>query len=302
MAESGRRPSDVDAVVRRAAMGACSRGWFVFPVRAGGKEPRPGLSWPRAATGDPGRLALARWRPGENYGIAAKPSGLVVVDLDQPKPGYEFPPGWRGESGVSDGADVLAVLAERAGVRAWPLTFTVATPSGGRHLYFAAPPGRPIGNKPLGPLIDVRGGGAGDGGYVLGPGSVLPGGEYAVIDDQPPAPLPEWIADLLDPPPVLRRPQAVELGGPGGSRYAESALRAELHKVLTAAPGSRNNTLHTAAFSLGQLVEAGALPAGRVEALLSEAGERAGLPSGEVARTVASGIESGRSHPRGGNA
>ncbi len=100
---------------------------------------------------------------------------------------------------------MLAVLAERAGATTWPLTFTVATPSGGRHLYFTAPAGRAIGNKPLGPLIDVRGGGDGNGGYVLGPGSVLNGRAYEVIDDQEPEPLPGWIADLLDPP----RPEPV---------------------------------------------------------------------------------------------
>ena len=73
--------------------------------------------------------------------------------------GGDLPVG-RDEAGVNEGADVLSVLAERAGVTMWPLTFTVATPSGGRHLYFTAPAGRPIGNRPLGPLVDVRGGGA----------------------------------------------------------------------------------------------------------------------------------------------
>ena len=197
------RDPQLDATVRRTAIAAAERGWCVFPTRPGGKEPRRGLSWSRAATADLAALERAQWRPGENYGIAAKPSGLVIIDLDQPKPGYEFPPRWqywRGERGVVDGRDVLAVLAAQAGAGEWPHTFTVATPSGGAHLYYLAPAGRSIGNKPLGPMIDVRGGGDGDGGYVLGPGSILADRAYEITDSRAAVPLPGWIADLLDPP------------------------------------------------------------------------------------------------------
>ena len=162
------RDAAVDGSVRRAALAAAERGWYVFPTRPDGKEPRPGTSWPRVATCSPTMIARCRWRPGENYGIAAKPSGLVIIDLDR-KPGYEFPPGWREMAGVVDGADVLAVLADRAGAD-WPTTYAVDTPSGGRHLYYLAPRGRDIGNRPLGRLIDIRGGGKGDGGYVSAAG------------------------------------------------------------------------------------------------------------------------------------
>ena len=286
---TGARDAVTDAAVRRAAMAACSRGWFVFPTRPDGKEPRAGLSWPRAAAGDPARLAGARWRPGENYGVAAKPSGLVIVDLDEPKPGYEFPPGWRELAGLGDGGDVLAVLAERAGVTAWPCTFEVATPSGGRHLYFAAPAGRPIGNKPLGPLIDVRGGGRGDGGYVLGPGSVLNGREYDVIDGQDPAPLPGWIADLLDPP----RPQgAREPAQPAARPGDQVATRLDglISAVLGAQPGERNNVLHWAACRAAEMIALGQLGEDQVFDSLGKAAAYAGLDDGEARRTIASAL------------
>src|ERR1039458_3552312 len=89
-----------------------------------------------AASGihSPEAVRRAHWRPREGYGVAAKPSGLVILDVDIWKPDYELPPEWRSETGISDGADVLAVLAERAG-QDWPTTFTVRTPSGGQHLY-----------------------------------------------------------------------------------------------------------------------------------------------------------------------
>jgi hypothetical protein len=280
---------DGTSAIRAAAMRAAERGWWVFPTRPGGKEPRPGLSWPQAATGDPARLARATWRPGENYGIAAKPSGLVIIDLDCPKPGYELPPEWRGESGVIDGRDVLTVLTERCGATSWPHTFAVSTPSGGLHLYYVAPPGRPIGNKPLGPLIDVRGGGDGNGGYVLGPGSILNGRAYEIVDDAEPQPLPAWIADLLDPPrrgPVTS-PRPVD--GPRGDRVA-ARLDGLMAAVADANPGERNNTLHWAACRAAEMIAAGQLTADQVHDSLGWAAGRAGLDDGEAWRTIASAL------------
>ena len=207
------RDALTDACVRHAAVEAAERGWYTFPTRPGGKEPRRGLAWPEAATCDPARVGNARWQPGENYGVAAKRSGLIILDTDMPKPGYQFPPEWQAEPGIRDGKDVLATLAERAG-QPWPVTYTVQTPSGGWHLYYIAPTGRAIGNRPLGPLIDVRGGGESNGGYVIGPGSVLNGRAYEVVDGQDPQPLPAWIADLLDP----RRGQSAPGAWPASPR------------------------------------------------------------------------------------
>lgn len=283
---------DVSAI-RAAAVRAAERGWRVFPTRPGGKEPREGLKWPQAATGDPVMVARCSWQPGENYGVAAKRSGLVIIDLDCPKPGYELPPEWRGVPGVVDGADVLVTLADRAGVTNWPHTFTVATPSGGRHLYFTAPPGRPIGNKPLGPLIDVRGGGDGNGGYVLGPGSVLVGRMYEVIDDLDPAPLPGWIADLLDPPHAkahIGAQSGTVVPVPGRGDRVASRLVGLVAAVLGAKEGERNNTLHWAACRAAEMVAAGQLTEDQVHDSLGQAAARAGLDHGEAWRTIASAL------------
>ncbi len=282
-----------DACVRRAAVRAAERGYYVFPTRPGGKEPRKGLSWPAAATCDPVAAGNAHWLPGENYGIAAKLSGLVILDLDMPKAGYQFPPEWQAEPSIRDGKDVLAALCERAG-QPWPATCTVATPAGGWHLYYTAPAGRAIGNRPLGPLIDVRGGGTSNGGYVLGPGSILGGRTYEVTDGQDPAALPGWIADLLDPPAGATRsaPRAGLATPAAGSAYGR--LRGLVAFVLEGTPGDRNGRLHWAACRGARLVAAGYYDRDTVERVLVEAALRAGLRGGEIEarRTIASGMRS----------
>jgi hypothetical protein len=104
---------------------------------------------------------------------------LLVVDLDQPKPGAAVPPYWQSIGGVADGSDVLAVLAEHAG-RPFPAdTYTVHTGRGGTHLYFARPAAIRLGNSAgdrggLGWLIDSRGGG----GYIVAAGSTVDGRPY----------------------------------------------------------------------------------------------------------------------------
>jgi hypothetical protein len=298
-------PRDVltDACVRHAAVEAVERGWFVFPTRPDGKEPRRGLSWPHAGCGDLVQLGRARWYPGENYGVSAKLSGLVMLDLDKPKPGYQMSArwrqdGWLDEPGITDGWDVLAALAERNGGTGWPCTFTVLTPSGGAHLYYLAPAGRSIGNKPLGPMIDVRGGGDGDGGYVLGPGSVLGGRKYEIADDQDLVPLPGWIADLLDPP---RREDHVVHRGEDHAGHQGDCVSARLDgliaTVLDAVQGERNNALHWSACRAAEMAGAGQLTEDQVHDALGRAAACAGLDEDEARRTIASALRHARSRP-----
>jgi hypothetical protein len=242
------------------------------------------------ATADLAALERARWRPGENYGIAAKPSGLVVIDLDQPKPGYELPGRWcewLDEPGIRDGRDVLAILADRAR-EGWPHTFTVTTPSGGTHLYYLASPGRGIGNKPLGPMIDIRGGGDGDGGYVVGPGSALGSRTYEITDDRDAVPLPGWIADLLDPPKRADMPPGRAETGADGRVAAR--LDGLIATVLDAVQGERNNVLHWAACRAAEMVAAGQLTEDQVHDSLGRAAACVGLDDGEAARTIVSAL------------
>ena len=93
----------------------------------------------------------------------------------------------------------------------------------------------------------------------------------------------------------LRNPE-----GPASdpAAYARKALESETGKVMTAAPGTRNNVLNAAAFALGQLVAGGGLTRDTVEASLMAAAAANGLSRGEAAQTIRSGIEAGLKEPR----
>jgi hypothetical protein len=69
----------------------------------------------------------------------------------------------------------------------------VLTPSLGVHVYFAYD-GDDI-HPAVGwrPFVDIRAAGS----YVVSAGSVTDVGVYEVIDDRDPAPLPDWLRDLL---------------------------------------------------------------------------------------------------------
>jgi hypothetical protein len=282
-----------------AATALAERGWHVFPCAPGGKRPALREDWEHRATTDTARIARC-WATGAfNIGIACGPSRLVVIDLDRPKPGQQPPPDWADEPGITDGADVLATLCERHR-QPWPAdTFTVRTASGGIHLYFTAPDGAHLRNTAgrLGWLIDTRA----TGGYVIAPGSSIDGRPYTILNPEPPAPLPAWLAALLtDPDPLPPDVAALpgDLDGEHAAGYAMSALRGEVQRVLDAKEGMRNDTLNAAAFALGQLTAAGILPATLAWRALMTAARTAGLPDREAARTIGSGLASGSRKPR----
>lgn len=306
-----------------AALAAAGRGWAVFPIRPNRKTP-PALhgesacdgrgvcsaghqGWEQRATTDEDTIRGC-WRTGDfNVGIACGPSGLLVIDLDLPKPDRPMPPEWRAD-GCETGEDVLAVLAERAD-EPFPIeTFTVVSPSGSRHLYFVRPAGADLHNtagrhgRGLGPLIDTRG----IGGYVVAAGSIVGGAPYRIAYDTTPMPLPAWLTEALSRPEPTATPSTANVDEMLAqvrrrSAYAASALRNALDQLLATRDG-RNNALNTAAYSLGRLVGAGLLPRELVEQALTDAACAIGLdrdpPAGQVARTIRSGLDAGERAPR----
>ena len=300
---------DRDATLLTAALAAAARGWPVFPVVPGGKAPLV-RSWPTRATCDPMCIEQSWAGRVANVGIACGPAGLVVLDLDVDR-----------EAGSSDvltrdpdtrdsdtrdpdtrpGSGAASLSALAAG-RPVPSTYTVSTPSGGRHLYFAAPAEVGLRNtaSTLGPKIDTRA----HGGYVLAAGSRTPAGIYRAPDHAAAvAPLPDWLgAALMPPAPDQVSTPTLPAGTGRRARYVDAAVRAELDRVRRAEPGTRNHTLFVAAAALGQLVAAGALDPTQVTTALravAAAHVSAGAYSHQQGdQTIASGLRAGATRPR----
>jgi hypothetical protein len=287
------------AALHAAALAAAERGWHVFPLVPGTKRPAV-RAWQQRATTDPDRITRC-WATGPyNVAIACGPSGLLVIDLDAAKPGEQAPEPWAAAD-ACNGLDVLALVCAEAGQPVPCDTYTVTTPSGGAHLYFAAPAGSGLRNTAgtaLGWKIDTRA----HGGYVVAAGSALTSpasGSYAVLRDREPALLPPWMFQHLAGPPLPpQRPMPVPVEDVRVSTYLRAALDHEAARVLAAPQGRRNHALYTAAVALGQLVAGGALTAEQVVGVLEHAAQAAGLTSQEVPRTIASGLRAGARRPR----
>jgi hypothetical protein len=279
--------------VLAAALAAAERGWRVFPLVPGAKRPAV-RGWEARATTDPDRIRRC-WGSGPyGIGVACGPSGLLVVDLDMPKTDDTEP--------AATGADVLARLAARHGQPYPDATYTVATGSGGRHLYFTAPGGRTWRNTAgrLGPLIDTRAGG----GYVVGAGSTVDSRPYEAVTDTDPAPLPDWLAGLLEPPaapPVPAGPVRIDTGRHGA--YVAAAIRAEVARIRDE-PDDHNHALYIAACALGQLAAGGAITESDVRSVLMDAfaAHIAAEPhhhnEREAHTTISSGLKAGAKRPR----
>jgi hypothetical protein len=288
-----------------AALACARRGWPVFPLLKGGKRPAI-TNWEQRATTDPDRIR-ACWSRGEwNIGLATGPAGLVVVDLDRPKGGQER---FNDDGSIYTGAvgyDALA--AEADGASGLGETFTVATPSGGWHLYFAHPEGvAPLRNtaSTLAYLVDTRT----HGGYVVAPGSRTDAGAYTAIHKHDPLSLPAWLAARLAPAPrpahapgsavsAAARLARSERRTGRLAAYVAAAIDRETTAVASTAAGGRNHRLYCAAVALGQLTASGYLTAAEATEPLTLAARTAGLEDLETARTIASGLTAGARNPR----
>jgi hypothetical protein len=286
---------------------------YVHPLLVGGKEPRWG-DWESKATVDPDVIRRTWSRAPFNVGIACGPSGLVVVDLDLVHEDQELPTDLVA-AGVVDGESMLRHLAAQAGVKLEP-TMTVRTRSGGLHRVHRAPLGADVRNSAgtVAPCVDIRAAG----GYVVGIGSVVAGGTYRLECSAPPAPLPDWLLELIqaaaasrakqagDGRLVVERLRSVSRSGSREQRWARGILASECADLAAMAPqNGRNARLNLAAYRAGQLVGAGLLDLGEAEeALLSTAracgvGTSSARPyAREVDKTVASGLAAGVTRPR----
>ena len=136
------------------AFSLARHGFHVFPVS---RRKIPLVkAWESAATTDPEQIATW-WTldyPDALIGYACGASGVVVADLDVDKP---YPDGHK-LAGQSKGAGLVNLAT--AGLEPPPTPLQYETPSGGRHLVYAAPEGRALTIAQDHPVagVDVRAG------------------------------------------------------------------------------------------------------------------------------------------------
>lgn len=230
-------------------------GLHCFPLDPGDKRPFTyqgrRMKWGEHATAD--QETLKQWFtawPDANYGVAARPSNLLIIDCDMGRdkdtgakrplpPRFDVP-------GVECGEDLLAEMTIQMGVP-FPLeTLTVRTPKGGAHYYFANSTGDLMSQAPIMQhWIDIRSNGGEKGGYVVGPGSTVDGRRYTVAMPPPIAPAPSWLVDMCryrEPSP--RQPSPPR---PSGLRSGTGKLDPLVNHFYASLPGNQSNALYWAA-------------------------------------------------------
>ncbi len=288
------RASNPPPRLMRVALEAAHAGHVVFPLWPRNKKPAL-RDWESTATGDEDKIRGWWSAVSYNVGIATGPSGLHVVDLDDGH-GHEPPPEW---PQARDGRDVLVHLAEAAGQPYPGDTYTVATPTGGLHLYFRAPDEPTLRSTVarLGWRVDTRGAG----GYIVAAGSVRPEGYYRVMNRAEIAPLPLWLVEALTPP-SSPAPLGLDLPAGQASAYVAAVVEGETDAVALATTGSRHNTLLRAAGRLGRLIGGGELDEHTARNALHAAAQRHvghdGFTEREADTTIRDGLAWGIARPR----
>lgn len=147
------------------ALALAKRGFRVFPLEPDGRVPAI-TRWPERATTDPAtierwwRCPIMGWEADWGVGVATG-GDLVVVDLDV-----------KNENNGVRAFEAMALMYGGA-----PATLRVRTPSGGLHLYFRTEQQFRNSASKIAPGVDIRG----EGGYVVGPGTVIGGKTYEIL-------------------------------------------------------------------------------------------------------------------------
>ena len=254
-------------------------GWPVFPLRPNTKHPATTHGLNDAST-DP-TIIRGWWERNKaaNIGIALPPD-VVAVDIDV--------------KGVDGHATMHELAAQHGGL---PDTYTVETPTGGRHLYFKKSPAIRVKNRVgIRPGIDVRA----HGGYLVAPPSTIDGRDYRRIGADAMADCPQWLLDVLTeekktPASPATPPQAMH--STARDAYSQRALERATSEVLAVGEGGRNDVLNSTTYGLARLSAAGRLDWGQVAATIERAALAAGLEPGEVRRTLESAQAAGMASP-----
>jgi hypothetical protein len=287
----------------------------------------------RAGTTDPNRITTW-WRrePKAVPGVAAGPSGLVLVDIDAH--GGQHPPAlatgllpgidliaepiprgaWENLARFRDGRDSLTLLARiRGGPHPWPSgpehqPVTAATPSGGAHLWYQAPASElrqaladPQGRYGLAWQVDLKAGWS----YGIAPGATTTAGTYQIRGGDPARPgrMPSWLAAeirrVTKPRPAVPADLPVLLprqGGRGPAAYLTTVISRGAVELAGMSDG-RQRALSALAYQAGGLLHWSGVDSTEVTGRLIDAGICCGLSPSLAARIVTRAIANGLARP-----
>lgn len=266
---------------KRFSEGA-SFGFRVFPIRPRGKI--PAVSWTNFKQQAASSELISEWDASEcNVGVICGPaSGIAVIDIDSPEAQSFY--------------EALEL----------PATPCVKTAKG-FHYYYRYPV-EGVRNRVgvEGMQIDVRG----DGGYVVGAGSVHESGilyEWVCSPNEVVlAEMPETLLNLVgnSPPAHAKHPKCIPALAADTSTEAnrftwilEQRIAEKIERLEKAKEGHRNDTLFKVAVSLANDVAGARANWGVYAARLRLEAVKLGLAEEEVDRTLASAWRNGSSKP-----
>lgn len=251
-------------------------GYWIFPLVENTKIPPEGMHWRVMASTDLDEIRSWYSKfPRDNVGIDCEKSGLLVIDLDS-----------------ENAADHWDEIWDDHEYRSWDDgRYPVVETRRGWHVYFRQPRGAAIGNPRqhrLGEKIDVKG----DGGMVVGPGSVIDGHDYAVVaGDLARVPVcPAWLVPKLTPAAragvtPFQQNRLRNRGGKVTGWGAKHLVKVATSAIANAPEGHRNDRLNEWAYKLRD-VESDQDIADE----LLRAAVAAGLPVSEARTTIRSGL------------
>ena len=298
------KPIDQNSL-KAAALAHAKNGFYVIPLVENSK--RPLISdWQNRATTNP--LQIDSWwteHPNANIGIACEVSNLIVIDLDTSKGAVPSSP-WD-QLGVKNGEDVFREICKKAGDAQLFATYSVKTPSGGKHLYFydqniAIKQGAEVNGWWR---VDTRS----KGGYIVAEGSRLINslsgvtdhyqsiGSHSVVLN-----FPAWLRDELSPKAIKENfvasssiPDSSVSSNPiFSSEFAEQVLSERCTLIRNTPEGRRNQSLIKHATYIGKIIGMGSLDEKFASESLLEAAISSGLTQFESVNAIKAGIKYGK--------
>jgi hypothetical protein len=260
---------------------AAAVGLRVFPGKPRSKK--PAVSWEKYQHEAPTNEQLAGW-DGSDFNlciVTGAPSDIIVLDVDS-----------------LEAQELVNALD-------LPSTPTVQT-ARGRHYYFRRPAFEVRNGVRIGGVkLDIRG----DGGYVIGAGSIHPDGstyEWLVSpEDAEFAPFPQQLKVLIGS--QKKKPRGAARSGcpsktpsrsaAGLDAFLQDELEEALAQIAGAANGQRNDTLFKMTARMARHVSAAKAAWDSFAEPLATAAIGSGLEEDEIASTLESGWNSGSTEP-----